>query len=83
MSGRITAQAQTVIVKPGEDYKIAVCFEEMEPCKLRYELTDYDSGTITPEGEYTAPGREGTFEIRVLCDGNSDIGTYLYVDVRK
>ena len=83
MNGSITTQTQTTTMKPGESNTFSVRFNGLEPCTLRYELTDYDSGTITPEGVYTAPNREGSFEIRIQCVDYPDISTYSYVDVRK
>lgn len=82
MSGTITVEAQTTKLKPNEKHSFKVQFNGMEPCKIRFELTGYDSGTITANGEYTAPAREGSFEVRILCEDNPDIGTYAYVDVR-
>lgn len=82
MSESITVETQTTKLKPGGKHLFQVRFNDMEPCRLRFELTDYNSGTITGEGEYTAPDREGSFEIRILCDGRPDIATYAYVEVR-
>ncbi|MDL2213982.1 hypothetical protein LJB76_00300 [Clostridia bacterium OttesenSCG-928-O13] len=82
MNGTITVETQTTKMKPGEKHSFHVRFNNMEPCKLRFELTDYNSGTITEEGEYTAPDREGSFEVRILCSDHPDIATYAYVDVR-
>lgn len=83
MNGSITAEAQTTNLKPLQTHVFAVRFNNMQPCTLRYELTDYNSGTIMPDGTYTAPEREGSFEIRITCANNPDIGTYAYVDVRN
>ena len=56
----------------------------MEPCTLSYELVEKDSGEITPDGIYTAPGREGVYEIRISCAEQPLISTYAYaVDKKK
>lgn len=83
MSGSIEVEAQTTKLRPKQKHLFQVRFSGMRPCKLHFELTDYDSGTITAEGEYTAPDREGSFEVRILSEENPDISTYAYVDVRK
>ena len=62
---------------------VNVRFNNMEPCTLTYELTEKDSGTITADGIYTAPGREGVFEIRISCAETPLIFTYAYVVVKK
>lgn len=82
MSGSITVETQTTKLKPLQTHTFVVRFNNIQPCKLRFELTDYGSGTITNEGVYTAPDREGSFEIRIICEGNPSISTYAYVDVR-
>lgn len=83
MDGRISVETQTTYLKPGQKYVFRVRFDGMEPCKLKYSLTGYDSGTITEAGEYTAPNREGSFEVHISCDGNPGISTYGYVNVRE
>ena len=83
MRGSISAAAQTTHLKPLEQHMFEIVFTDMEPCPLRYELTDYNSGTIDSNGLYTAPDREGSFEIRITCAENPDIGTYAYADVRN
>ena len=55
----------------------------MEPCTLTYELTEKNSGEITTDGVYTAPGREGVFEIRISCADMPLISTYAYAVVKK
>lgn len=82
MSGSISAKTQTSKLRPSKKHTFNVVFNGMAPCKLRYELTDYNSGSITPDGIYTAPDREGSFEIRIICADYPDINTYAYVDVR-
>ena len=48
-----------------------------------YELTEKNSGEITSDGIYTAPGREGVFEIRISCAEYPLITTYAYAVVKK
>ena len=60
-----------------------VRLNNMDPCTLTYELTEKDSGEITSDGIYTAPGREGVFEIRISCAELPLISTYAYAVVKK
>ena len=66
-----------------ESHFFNVRFNNMEVCTLTYELTEKNSGEITPEGIYTAPGREGVFEIRISCAEYPLITTYAYAVVKK
>ena len=79
----IAAMQSTVVMGTRASHFFNVRFNNMEPCTLTYELTEKNSGEITPEGIYTAPGREGVFEIRISCAENPLITTYAYAVVKK
>ena len=79
----IAAVQSTVVMATRESHYFNVRFNNMEPCTLTYELTEKDSGTITSDGIYTAPGREGVFEIRIFCTEMPLITTYAYAVVKK
>ncbi len=79
----ISAARPTVVLATRESYYFSVNFKNMEPCTLAYELTDKDSGSITPDGIYTAPGKEGIYEIRISCADLPLISTYAYAVVKK
>ena len=84
MSGKSIAATQpTVVMATRESRFIGVRFNNMEPCTLTYELPERDSGEISSDGIYTAPGREGVFEIRISCADMPLISTYAYAVVRK
>ena len=55
----------------------------MEPCRLNYELTDPESGEIGADGLYTAPAREGVYEIYIYCTDMPKISTYAYAVVGR
>lgn len=76
----ITPELSTVYLKPKEVYHIKVQFHNMAPCTLKYEITDGD-GDISPDGTYTAPGREGVYEIRISSSEYKQICTYVYAVV--
>lgn len=55
----------------------------MKPCSVAYELTEPGSGEITPDGIYTAPAKEGVYEIRIYCAEKPLVCTYAYAIVKK
>lgn len=84
LSGKsIMAVPPTVVLATRESHFFNVRFNNMEPCTLTYELTEKDSGEISSDGIYTAPGREGVFEIRISCAEIPLISTYAYAVVKK
>lgn len=84
LAGKSIAAIQpTVVLATRESHFFNVRFNNMEPCTLTYELSEKDSGEITSDGIYTAPGREGVFEIRISCAEQPLISTYAYAVVKK
>lgn len=84
LAGRgIAAVQPTVVMAPRESHYFGVRFQNMEPCGLAYTLTERDSGGITSDGIYTAPGREGVFEIRISCAEMPLVCTYAYAVVKR
>ncbi len=79
----IAAEQPTVVLATRESHYFNIRFKNMEPCTLSYELTESDSGTITTDGIYTAPGKEGVYEIRISCADTPLISTYAYAVVKK
>ena len=80
---RIIVETPTVVLEPGEKYFFEVRFSNLEETKLGYELVENGSGSITTDGIYTAPEREGVFEIRIFCLDNPAICTYAYAIVKR
>lgn len=84
MAGKsIAAEQPTVVLAARESHFFSVRFKNMEPCTLTYELTEPDSGEITTDGIYTAPGKEGVYEIRISCADMPLVSTYAYAVVKK
>ncbi len=79
----ISAEQPTVVLATRESHFFNVKFRNMEPTSLSYTLTENNSGEITPDGVYTAPGREGVYEIRIYCTDQPLINTYAYAIVKK
>mgnify|MGYP003476068094 FL=1 len=49
--------------------------------KLR--LTEPGSGEVTSDGIYSAPAKEGVYEIKISCTDKPQICTYAYAIVKK
>ena len=79
----ISAKTPTVVMKPRENYYFGVQFNNMESCSISYELTAPGSGEISGDGVYTAPAREGVYEIRIYCSDMPIVCTYAYAIVKK
>ena len=79
----ITVETPTVVLGTKDSYFFNVNFNNMEKCSVSYELTEEGSGEISAEGVYTAPAKEGVFEIRIFCVENPAICTYAYAIVKK
>jgi len=79
----IIPETPTVVLETRESHFFGVRFENMDSCSLRYELTEEGTGEITPEGIYTAPAKEGVYEIRIYCADMPVICAYAYAIVKK
>ncbi|MDR2089308.1 MAG: hypothetical protein LBP73_08135 [Clostridiales Family XIII bacterium] len=79
----ISALTPTVVLGMRETHYFAVSFKNMEPCTLSYELTERNSGEISADGVYTAPSKEGVYEIRISCADMPTVSTYAYAVVKK
>lgn len=73
----------TVILGVRERYFFQVEYHNMKPCSVTYALTDLDSGEISTDGIYTAPAKEGVYEIRISCTDRPGIHTYAYAIVKR
>lgn len=78
----IAAETPTVVLGTRESYYFNVKFNNMEKCSVTYELTEGGSGDITADGVYTAPRKEGVYEIRIYCTDMPVICAYAYAIVR-
>ena len=79
----ISAVTPTIVLGTKESYFFQVKYNNMKACSVSYELTEQGSGEISPEGIYTAPAKEGVYEIRIYCTGKPLICTYAYAIVKK
>lgn len=79
----IVPKEATVSLRPGEKYYFEADFRGMEPCPLKYELTEEDSGRLDEDGIYTAPLKSGVYEIQISCRDNPGICTYVYAIVSR
>lgn len=79
----ISVTTPTVVLGSRESYFFQVEYHNMKPCSVTYALTEFDSGEISSDGIYTAPAKEGVYEIRISCTDRPGIHTYAYAVVRK
>ena len=79
----IAAETPTITMGTKESHFFGVRYNNMDPCSITYELTEANSGEITADGIYTAPGKEGVYEIRIFCTDMPVICTYAYAIVKK
>lgn len=79
----IAAVTPTIVVGAKESYFFQIKYNNMKPCSVAYELTEPGSGEITADGIYTAPAKEGVYEIRIYCTDKPLICTYAYAIVKK
>ena len=79
----ISVDTPTVIMGTKETHYFGVRFNNMKNASITYELTAPGSGEISSDGVYTAPSREGVYEIRIYCTDMPVICTYAYAIVKK
>lgn len=79
----IAAESPTVVMGTKESHYFGVKFNHMDNCSLVYELTEPGSGEISSDGIYTAPAKEGVYEILIYCADYPSICTYAYAIVKK
>ncbi len=79
----IEAETPTVVLGTRESYYFGVKFHDMDKCSIGYEVSEEDGGQITVDGVYTAPNKDGVFEIKIYCMDRPYICTYAYAIVKK
>ena len=79
----ISTDTPTVVMGTKESHYFHVKYNNMESCSVAYELTEPGSGEITSDGIYTAPAKEGVYEIRIYCIDMPIICTYASAIVKK
>ena len=79
----ISAVTPTVVLGTKESHFFGVEYHNMDAVSIAYELTEPNSGDITADGVYTAPNKEGVYEICIYCTDMPVICTYAYAIVKK
>ncbi|MBQ3902435.1 MAG: hypothetical protein II745_03570 [Lachnospiraceae bacterium] len=79
----ISAETPTVVMGIKESHFFGVVFHNMPKSSISYELTSQGAGEINANGVYTAPAKEGVYEIRIYCTDMPVICTYAYAIVKK
>ena len=79
----ISVDTPTVVMGTKETHFFGVRFHNMKNCSISYELTSPGSGEISSDGIYTAPAKDGVYEIRIYCTDMPVICTYAYAIVKR
>ena len=79
----IEAETPTVVLGTRDSHYFGVKFHDMDKCSIGYEVTEEDGGQISVDGVYTAPNKEGVFEIKIYCIDRPFLCTYAYAIVKK
>ena len=72
---RVVITPNTVRIKPMEQTRFEVTIEGAISQEVRWEMAEENTGTIDNNGLYTAPSKEGVYEIKAYStkfDGKSD-----------
>lgn len=79
----ISALTPTIVLGTKESYFFQIKYNNMKECSLTYEMTEPGSGEVSADGIYTAPSKEGVYEIKISCTDKPMICTYAYAIVKK
>ena len=73
----------TIVLQPKASTHIAPVFINMPGEACRFSVTDPEGGTIDNNGTYTAPAKEGVYEIRVEAVSDPTVYTYAFAIVSQ
>ena len=79
----IFVKQDTIKLLPNEMHFIEIGFKNINPTAVRYEVLDKDGGEIDENGVYTAPSKDGVYEVKISCINEPSIYTFAYVIVAK
>lgn len=79
----ILINPDTIVVPPKGSAHIAPVFINMPTEACSFKLVDAEGGTIDNNGVYTAPAREGVYEIRVEAISDPAIYTHAFAIVTQ
>lgn len=79
----IEVETPTAVLGTKEEFYFGVRFHNMGKCSVAYEVSGQDGGSVSPDGVYTAPNKEGVYEIKIYCAEQPQICTYAYAVVKK
>ena len=79
----IYVKQDTIKLIPNEVHFIEIGFRNINPTAVRYEVVDKDGGEIDENGVYTAPNKDGVYEIKISCINEPSMYTFAYAIVMK
>lgn len=81
--GAIMISPDTIVLPPKGTAHINPIFINMPEEALSYTLLDAEGGKIENNGMYTAPAKEGVYEIKAACISNPEIFTHAFMIVSQ
>lgn len=73
----------TIVVAPRETTYFKPIFYNTGETPCNWTVVEENGGTVAPNGEYTAPNREGVYEINVQSISNPDLKASAFVVVKE
>ena len=73
----------TIVLQPKSTAHIAPVFINMPSEACNFSIKDPEGGSIDNNGTYTAPAREGVYEIRVEAVSDPSVYTYAFAIVSQ
>ncbi len=79
----ILVNPDTIVLQPKGTTHITPVFINMPSEACNYRLTDVEGGSIDNNGVYTAPAKEGVYEIRIETISDPNVYTHAFVIVSQ
>lgn len=73
----------TIVLQPKTTAHISPVFINMPSEACTFTVTDPEGGSIDNNGTYTAPAREGVYEIRIEAMSDPTVFTYAFAIVSQ
>ena len=82
-NGYILINPDTIVVQPKGTVALSPVFINMPTEACNYSLVDAEGGSVDQNGVYTAPAKEGVYEIRIEAISNPSVFTHAFAIVSQ